>query len=255
MKLEKQVAIVTGGASGIGRCAAIGLAREGATVVVMDTNFSGAAETVKMIEEMDRVAIPVRADTTNKNQLEEMVKKINSKYRRIDILVTSAGILEESGIEETTQEQWNEVIGVNLTGVLYSIQAVLPVMQTRKYGKIVILSSIAAFRGRAKQSAYCTAAGALTALAANTAVQVGKDGINVNCIAPGIIDTTFAESLKDDPEYLKFRIEHTPLRRRGKPEDLVGPILFFASQDSDFITGETLIADGGVSIYTNGYGL
>ncbi|NLW90665.1 MAG: SDR family oxidoreductase [Syntrophomonadaceae bacterium] len=255
MRLRDKVAIVTGGASGIGRAIAVGFAREGAAVVVADINMMGAAETVSQLEAFGGRGFAVETDVSSKEQTDNMVKVAMDHFGHVDILVTSAAVLEEVPVQDITVEQWDNIIDVTLNGVLYSAQSAIKVMKEQGCGKVVIISSIAAFRGRAGQQAYCAAEGSLTGLAANLAVQMGEYGICVNSIAPGIIDTDFAESLKDNPEYREFRRAHTPLRRIGKPEDIVGPAIFLASSDSDFITGETIVVDGGISIYTNGYGL
>ncbi len=255
MDFKGKVAVVTGGASGIGRATAIRLAEEGASVAVADMNYEGALDTAEQINSKGGRAIALKVDVRDKQQTEEMAEKTLKAYGKIDILVTSAGILEEVSIDDMTQEDWDRTIDTNLTGVVYSTQAVLPSMQKQKYGKIVVISSIAAWRGRAKQIPYCAAAGALTSFTENTAVQMGPDGIYVNCVAPGIIDTDFPESLKDEPEYKEFRRNYTPLRRAGTAEEVTGPVLFLASDDASYVTGETMIVDGGVSIHTNGFGL
>lgn len=255
MRLKDKVAIVTGSASGIGRAIAIGFAREGATVVAADINIAGANDTVSEIKAFGGKGLAIETDVSRKEQTDNMVKATSDQYGQVDILVTSAAVLEEIPMLDITVEQWDNIIDVDLNGVLYSAQSAIKVMKEQKYGRVVIISSIAAYRGRAGQQAYCAAEGSLTGLTANLAVQMGEFGINVNCIAPGIIDTDFVESLKDKPEYREYRRSHTPLRRIGKPEDIVGPAIFLASSDSDFITGETIVVDGGISIYTNGYGL
>jgi 3-oxoacyl-[acyl-carrier protein] reductase len=255
MRLQDKVAIVTGGSSGIGRAIALGFAREGAAVVVADINMMGAVETVTQIEAFGGKGFAVETDVSRKEQTDNMVKAAMNRYGKVDILVTSAAVLEEIPMLDITVEQWDSIVDVNLNGVMYSAQSAMKIMKEQGYGKVVVISSLAAFRGRAGQQAYCAAEGALTGLVANLAVQMGEFGIYVNSIAPGIIDTDFKESLKHDPEYREYRRSNTPLRRIGKPEDIVGPAIFLASGDSDFITGETIVVDGGISIYTNGYGL
>lgn len=255
MRLKDKVAIVTGGASGIGRAVAIGFAKEGCSVAVVDINKVQADAVVEQIVKDGGNAIGIYADVSGRAETDRMVKETLDEYGKIDILVTSAGVLEEISIQDMTVEKWDKMIDTDVNGVMYSTQSVLEHMVPRKYGKIVIISSIAAIRGRANQVPYCAAEGTLSGFAANAAIQMGEQGIYVNAIEAGIIDTDFPESLKETPEYRDFRIKNTPLRRIGQPEDIVGPALFLASDDSNFVTGESLIVDGGINIYTNGYGL
>lgn len=244
MRLQGKAAVITGGANGIGWAIALAYAREGARVTILDRDHKGA-ETADEIRRAGGSAAFVQVDVSDREALTAAIQNAG----QVDILVTSAAILESS------MEDFDRTMDTNIHGVMNAVQAVIPGMKAQGGGKIVILSSMASFLGRADQAAYAAAAGTLTGFTRNAAVRLGQFGIRVNSIAPGIIDTDFPESLKDEPEYREFRIHFTPLQRIGKPEDVTGAAIFLASGESDFVTGETIVIDGGVSIHMNGYGL
>lgn len=254
MRLKNKAAIITGGAGGIGRAIAIGFAREGATVVIADIDEKLGRDTVDQIVADGGKALYVRTDVTVRDQTEKLVRATLEFAGRIDILVTSAAIMEEISILDCDKEDFDRTMDVNIHGVMNSVQGVIPTMKKQGKGKIVIMSSLASYHGRPGYVAYAAAAGTLTGFTHNAAYRLGQFGINVNSIAPGVIDTDFPESLKDVPEYRKMRIEHTPLGRIGRPEDVVGAALFLSGDESDFVTGDTIFVDGGLSIYVNGMG-
>lgn len=243
MRLQGKNAVITGGANGIGHAIALAYAKEGARVTVLDRDAKGQ-KTAEAIQKLGGEAAFVQVDVADREKLTAAIQNAGP----VDILVTSAAILEKCSILDSTME-------TNIHGVMNAVQAVIPGMKAQNSGKIILLSSMASFLGRADQTAYAAAAGTLTGFTRNAAVRLGEFGIHVNSIAPGIIDTDFPESLKDEPEYREFRIHYTPLRRIGKPEDVTGAAIFLASDESDFVTGETIVIDGGVSIHMNGYGL
>lgn len=243
MRLQGKNAVITGGANGIGHAIALAYAKEGARVTVLDRDAKGQ-KTAEAIQKLGGEAAFVQVDVADREKLTAAIQNAGP----VDILVTSAAILEKCSILDSTME-------TNIHGVMNAVQAVIPGMKAQNSGKIIILSSMASFLGRADQTAYAAAAGTLTGFTRNAAVRLGEFGIHVNSIAPGIIDTDFPESLKDEPGYREFRIHYTPLRRIGKPEDVTGAAIFLASDESDFVTGETIVIDGGVSIHMNGYGL
>lgn len=250
MRLQGKAAVITGGANGIGRAIALAYAREGARVTILDRDPKGA-ETADEIRRAGGRAAFVQVDVSDREALTAAIQNAG----QVDILVTSAAILEKRSILESSMEDFDRTMDTNIHGVMNAVQAVIPGMKAQGGGKIVILSSMASFLGRADQTAYAAAAGTLTGFTRNAAVRLGQFGIRVNSIAPGIIDTDFPESLKDEPEYREFRVHFTPLQRIGKPEDVTGAAIFLASGESDFVTGETIVIDGGVSIHMNGYGL
>ncbi len=255
MSFTNRVAIVTGGAGGIGSAVCESLAKKGATVIVADINEKLGQETAERISDSGGNAVFIHTDVSNRDSVTELADQVRMQYGHIDVLVTCAAIVEEVPLSALTIEDMARTSRTNLNGVLYMAQAVIEDMAAQGYGKIVIVTSTAAIRGRALQTTYCMESGALTGFVANTACQYSPRGININAVACGIIDTDSPESLKTKPEYRDFRMEHTPKHRIGTPQDIAEVAVFLAGDGADFITGETITADGGLSIYTNGYGL
>lgn len=252
MRLKNKVAVITGGASGIGREIAIGYAREGADIVVADINLEGAKETVEAVKVAGKKSFAVQTDVSVQAQVMALFKTVIEEFGKVDILVNSAGINEETALEDCSVEQWDHIMGVNLDGSFYCIQEACRFMAKHGGGKIINISSVAAIRGRTNQQAYSASKAGLRGLTCNVSVQMGQYGINVNSILPGWIDTDFPEGLQKDPKYCEFRTKSTPLRRLGTPKDIVGPAVFLASADADFITGHTLVVDGGASVDLSG---
>lgn len=254
MRLRNKVAVVTGGANGIGKAIAMRFAKEGALTVVVDVDEQNGRKVVSEIVSNGGEGCFILADVSDRSQTERMMQTVTEISPHVDILVTAAAIMEKKSILDCDREDFDRTMDVNIHGVMNCVQGVIPVMKKQGKGKIVIMSSLASFHGRADYVAYAAAAGTLTGFTRNAAYRLGQFGICVNSIAPGIIDTEFPESLKDEPEYREFRIQNTPLRRIGTPEDVVGAAMFLATEDSDFVTGETIVVDGGLSIYVNGIG-
>lgn len=252
MRLENKVAIVTGGASGIGLAIAKGFAVEGARIVIADIAIDRANQAADEIKADGGEAIAVKTDVSVRNEVTAMVEETCKAFGRVDILVNNAGILEEVSIIDSTIEQWDRTMNVNLKGAFFCTQACARVMVEHGKGKIINISSLAEIRGRAKQTAYCASKGGLIAFSGNVANQLGPKGIYCNNIVAGFIDTDFPESLKGTGLYRDYRIKATPCRRLGKPEDLVGPAIFLASDDSDFVNGAELRVDGGASRFLSG---
>lgn len=246
--LTRQVAIVTGGARGIGRACALALAAEGADVVVADV--LPADETVAGVCELGRRALFVSTDVTRRDSVEALMQRTISELGRIDILVNNAGTLARVGIEETTDAIWDRDVNTTLRGSFYCIQAVLPHMKSRGSGKIVNISSISgkiggvasraagSDRGRSGP-AYAAAKGGLIALTKWVAKDVGRHGIYVNCIAPSGVDTDMTRGFD-------YGVENYPIARMAQPEDVAQAVVFLASQASNYITGALLDVNGGI---------
>lgn len=254
MRLFHKVAVVTGGAAGIGRAICLGYAKEGADIVVADINLAGAEETAQAVRALGRNAIALRTDVTKVDDVEAMVSKTRSVLGRIDILVNNAGKFAEIPFDECTVEQWDEIVNVNLRSVLICTRAVVPVMLEQGGGRIINFGGTASYRGRPDQEAYTAAKHGIVNITKGCAAQLGVNGINVNAIAPGIVDTDSLENFRDKPEKQRRVIDRMPLNRMGTPEDMVGPAIFLASDDSRFITGEMLIVDGGANMRVDGCG-
>ncbi len=248
MRLKDKVAVVTGAASGIGRAIAAGLAKEGAKVVIADINEEGAKAAAAQITADGHEAIAVKTDVSEEAQVDAMVKAAVDTFGTLDIMICAAAVKESVPMLESTLEQWDRTLAVNLRGVMLCTQKAGMVMSEKNSGKVVILSSLAAIRGRGQQQAYCSSKGALLAFVKSAALQLGKYNITVNAIAPGIIDTENPEPLRDRDE----KIEHIPMKRMGKPEDIVGPAIFLSSDDSSYVSGITMLVDGAVSVRLTG---
>lgn len=246
MRLKDKVAIVTGAGQGIGRGIALALAREGAKVVVSDISDK-ASEVVKEIEDLGSEALAVKADVRDSGKTEEMAKAAIDKFGRIDILVNNAGIYPFKPLIEMTEGDWDRVLGVNLKGVFNCTKAVLPKMIEQKSGSIINISSIAgSVVGYSNLVHYSASKAGMLGFTRAAALELAQYGIRVNAIAPGAVETPGTKALGEEP--LK-QIEQTiPLRRIGQPEDIANLVVFLASDESSYITGQLIIADGGLTI-------
>ncbi len=245
--LRGKVAIVTGASSGIGRAAAIALARNGAAIVANYLkNEKGAAETVADIQLMRRNALMVRADVTKRAQVAQMIVDALDSFGRIDILVNNAGsIVKLMRIEDCDDEVWDNVMDVNLKSVFLCSQIVLPYMKERRGGRIINISSLAAkVGGRGGSLPYAAAKAAVNTLTKGLANEFGQYNVTVNAVAPGIILTPFHDQFSR-PDRLQEVINATPLGRAGTPEEVGELIAFLSSDEAGFITGEVFGIDGG----------
>jgi 3-oxoacyl-[acyl-carrier protein] reductase len=246
--LTGQVAIVTGAARGIGQACAWALATEGADVVTADLGPSDA--TLARLRELGRQALDVPTDVTRRDSVHRLVERVVAEFGRIDILVNNAGTLARVGIEDTSDELWDRDLNTTLRGTFYCIQAVLPHMKARQSGKIVNISSVSGKIGgvasRAAGSehgrsgpAYAAAKGGVLALTKWVAKDVGREGIYVNAVAPGGIDTEMTRGYD-------YGVENIPIPRMGRPEDVAQAVVFLASQMSNYVTGAVLDVNGGL---------
>lgn len=248
MRLKGKVALITGATSGIGRATAILFAGEGAKVVVCGRNRKRGEEVVERIKRDGGEAEFVQADVSRSAVVRRMVATAVEKYGKIDILVNNAGIAEAGKpCVELEEEEWDRTISVNLKGVFLCSKAVLPTMIKQRGGKIVNMSSISGpVIGGFNEADYEASKSGVVGFTRALAVEVGKYGINVNAIAPGIIETPMTVKGKSHLEQMKkFAERWIPLRRIGKPEDVANLILFLSSDDSSYITGQVIVIDGG----------
>jgi 3-oxoacyl-[acyl-carrier protein] reductase len=250
MRFDGKVAVVTGASRGIGRAAALAFAREGCTVVVnYNRNQQKARDVVDAIKAVKSRAIAVRCDVSVRSEVDLMFKTVVDEFGKVDILVNNAGIAIMAPILETTDDVWDRTLNTNLKSVLLCTQVVARHMMQRKYGKIVNISSNSGFGiARWGETAYAASKAGVIQLTKSAALELGQYGINVNCVAPGSIDS---EMLRGDlteekyAELIEGRKKISSLGAIGKPEDVANAVLFFASDDSRFITGKTLLVDGG----------
>jgi 3-oxoacyl-[acyl-carrier protein] reductase len=248
--LEERIAVVTGGGSGIGRAIALGYAREGAQVAVLDVNGDAAAETAKAITETGRKATSFTLDVTERDKCREVAAQIGEKIGQVSILVNNAGINRRNAFTadpEAVIKDWQDIMAVNLNGVFNVTHAFLGQLRATK-GRIVNIGSVQSFvHVRTPNSpAYTTSKHGVLGFTRALAAELGKDGVRVNAIGPGLIETPLNEKVRaNNPELIKIFMDHTPLGRAGKPEDIVGPAVFLASDLSAYVTGSIIMADGG----------
>jgi NAD(P)-dependent dehydrogenase (short-subunit alcohol dehydrogenase family) len=248
--LEGHLAAVTGGGSGIGRAIAQGYAREGARVVVIDLNPSAAAETAKSIENAGGKASSIELDVTDRDKCRTAAADIATRIGRVSILVNNAGINRRNaftGAAEAVIKDWQDIMAVNLNGVFNMTHALLEQLRASK-GRIVNIGSIQSFMHvRTPNSpAYTTSKHGVLGFTRALAAELGKEGVRVNAIGPGLIETPLnAQVRASNPDLVRIFLEHTPLGRAGKPEDIVGPAIFLASDLSAYVTGSIVMADGG----------
>jgi NAD(P)-dependent dehydrogenase (short-subunit alcohol dehydrogenase family) len=246
MRIPGKVAFVTGAASGNGRAIALLLAREGADVIVTDVNLQGVKETADMLEKLGRRAMAVDMDVTSASQINRVIRKSMEEFGKIDILVNNAGVIIHRPFLEMQEEIWDKVLDVNLKGVFLCSQAVAREMVKRNQGgKIINISSIAYWLAYPGACHYSASKGGVVQLTKSMAVELAPYKINVNSVAPGTIDTPMTEKALSTPEARAAEMSHIPWGAIGKPIDVAYAALFLASSESDYITGTTLVVDGG----------
>ena len=245
MRLEGQVAVVTGAGQGIGRAIALTLAREGAAVVVNDVNFESAKKVADEIKSQGGRAEPVKADVSSGEEVNTLVEKTLDNFKKIDILVNNAGTAKLTPTIELTEAEWDSTIDVNLKGQFLCSQAVAKHMIPRKRGKIVNIASLAAHIGTPGLVAYSASKGGVIQLTKVLAVEWGKHNITVNAVSPGLTMTELVKAVfKDRPEFTEG-VDRIPLKRLAEPEDIANAVLFLASPEADYVTGQVLAVDGG----------
>lgn len=249
LDLKGKVAVITGSTRGIGRAIAESYARAGARVVISSRKPEACEAAASAIREAGGEAMAVAAHVGRKPELEALVARVRQAWGAIDILVCNAATNPTYGPLHTIgDEAWEKVLTTNLTSVFWLTGMVIPGMAERGGGSVILISSIAGLRGSAVIGAYGVSKAAEAQLARNLAVEWGPHGVRVNAIAPGLVRTDFARALWEDPQRLERAENRTPLRRIGEPEDIAGVALFLASDLSRYVTGQTIVADGGETI-------
>lgn len=250
LRLKNKVALVTGGAKGLGRAFALRLAEEGAKVMaVTRKDMDNLKQTVETIRSMGGDARFYQADVARIEDTLAMAKATKDAFGRIDILVNNAAIydgIKRKPFHEIDLEEWDLVMNVNVKGAFLSTRAVFPYMKEQGYGKIINLASEVFFTGSQGFAHYVASKGGIIGLTRALAIELGPHNICINCVAPGFTDTEASRGLAD---VNKYDTSKTPLKRLEKPEDLTGAVLFLASNESDFITGQTLLIDGGRAMH------
>jgi len=244
MELRGQVAIITGGARGIGRATTIELANAGARVLINYQRSAGAAEALAAeIVAAGGDAFAYQADVADEQAVTGMVQAVLDRWGKIDILVNNAGITADAPLARLRPEQWQHVIETDLTSVFLCCRAVIPAMQRASYGRIVSVSSLAALAGNVGQTNYAAAKAGIIGLSRSLAREVARDGITVNVVAPGYIETDMVETV---PEALRaWALQAIAIGRFGRPEEVAAAIRFLVSPRASYITGHVLTIDGG----------
>ncbi len=238
------MALVTGGAQGIGKAVALLLARNGADIVISDINLEKAEETAKEVQALGRKALATKVDVAALGDVEKMVEAILTQFGKVDILVNNAGIARDKLILRMTEEDWDAVLNINLKGTFNCTKAVVRHMSKQKSGKIVNIASVVGEMGNAGQGNYAASKAGVIGFTKTIAREFAQRGINVNAIAPGYIETPMTDALPDKvKEELKRLI---PMDRLGKPEDVAEAVLFLVSESANYITGQVLNVNGGI---------
>ena len=250
MTLKGKVALVTGAAQGLGKWISLGLAHAGADVAVADLNKKGADETMEEIAEMGRKARAIEMDLTKTDSIKEMARETIATFGRIDCLVNNAGMSGRKSVLDTTPEDFDLVSNVNFRGLYFASQIVAKEMIPRGGGKIINIASAAGYlvRPGVHLSVYAGTKGGVIMLTKAFAEELAPHRINVNAIAPGYFNTAPAQDRFKDPKTLNTILSFTPLKRIGEAIDIIGPVVFLASEASNFITGQTIFVDGGRTI-------
>ena len=243
--LSGRVAIVTGGSRGLGQTFARALADAGADLVITSRTLESLRTTEQEIQALGRRVLPLPLDVRDEQSIRNMVAAAAEAYGRIDILVNNAGCNVRKRAADVTWDDWNAVLDTNLRGAFFVAQAVAQHMLPRRSGRIINIGSVTSVFGYAGLAPYGASRGGIRQLTMSLADDWGPHGITVNCLAPGWFRTEQNKILYEDPEWVSYLVERIPLKRPGRPDDLEGAVIFLASDASAYITGQTLLVDGG----------
>ncbi|PIS17438.1 MAG: hypothetical protein COT59_00660 [Candidatus Nealsonbacteria bacterium CG09_land_8_20_14_0_10_42_14] len=248
MDLKGKVAIITGARRGMGRSHALKLAEAGARVVVADISLADCEKVVKEIEKKKGEAMAVACDVTKKAEVDKMVQTAVEKWGKVDILVNNAGICQFKPFLELTEEEWDRTLDINLKGYFLCVQAAAREMAKQKSGVIVNIASVAMGQqgiGFPNIVHYCASKGGIVGMTEALAVELAPYNIRVNAVSPGMIETPMIDQIKQDPKTMAAMLNKVPMHRVGKPEEVSNLVLFLASDDSSYMTGSTVVVDGG----------
>ncbi|HVS82026.1 MAG TPA: glucose 1-dehydrogenase [Pyrinomonadaceae bacterium] len=243
--LTGKTAVVIGGTSGIGRAIARGLAEAGADVVPTSRRAEQVAEAAREIRALGRRSLEVVSDVSDRESLQQALKKCIETFGKVDILINSAGKTKRTPTIDLADEEWNDILDTNVTGTLRACQVFGRHMLERKYGRIVNIASLSSFVALYEVAAYAVSKAAVASLTKSLAIEWAVHGVNVNAIAPGVFRTALNQKLLDETERGKEFLLRTPMKRFGNVEELAGAAVFLSSDAASFITGEVLVVDGG----------
>ncbi len=247
MRLRDKVCLISGGAKGLGAAQARILAQEGGLVAIGDLLEKESSELVNEISIGCPNAISMRLDVTSEKDWTEVIDSVIEKFGRLDVLVNNAGIYQRATVDETTADDWDNLMNVNARGVFLGTRAAIPVMKHNGSGSIINISSIAGLVGSMTQAAYNASKGAVRLLTKATAIQYAKDGIRANSIHPGLMETDMLTQVLPSTNDREHRLEITPIPRFGTPADVAYGVVFLASDESSYVTGTELVIDGGLT--------
>jgi NAD(P)-dependent dehydrogenase (short-subunit alcohol dehydrogenase family) len=247
-RLEGKHALVTGAGSGIGRSIAVLFAREGARLAVVDRDGPRAEATCREIDGNGGTALALTADVSRADAVEHLFDEVRERFGALDILVNNAGIAIRRSFARMREDEWDRVLATNLKGAMLCTQKALPLLERARGGKVVNIASVEMFRHSRKLSAYAASKGALASLSRSLALELAPRAIHVNYICPGFIRTDMTRRYVERWLTRKIVEHRTPLGRLGEPEDVARVALFLASSDSDFVTGEGIVVDGGLTL-------
>jgi NAD(P)-dependent dehydrogenase (short-subunit alcohol dehydrogenase family) len=245
--LTGKVAIVTGASRGLGQTFARALARAGADLVITSRTLDSLQAFQREVESLGRRAVPLELDVRSESSIRRMVSDAARAYGRIDILVNNAGCNVRKPAVDVTWDDWNLILDTNLRGAFFVAQAVAKEMIPHGRGRIINIGSVTSVMGYAGLGPYGASRGGIRQLTMSLADDWGPHGITVNCLAPGWFKTDQNKVMYEDPEWVAYLVDRIPMRRPGKPSDLEGPVVFLASDASEYVTGQTLLVDGGIS--------
>jgi NAD(P)-dependent dehydrogenase (short-subunit alcohol dehydrogenase family) len=243
--LKNKVAIITGARRGIGKAIALKLAKNGVKVVVTDIDQKECQEVVKEIEGLGEEGLALKLDVTDEENIKNVIQSVKEKFGQIDILVNNAGIFIQKELEDMDTSEIDKILSVDLKGVILCIKNIIPGMKEQKKGKIINIASIAGFVGFDLSSVYCAAKGGIVNMTKELALDLGKHKINVNAVAPGLIETDMTNDLLVDQNIKTALLSKIPYGRVGQPEDIANAVAFLSSNESEYITGHTIVVDGG----------
>lgn len=249
LSLKNKTALITGSSRGIGRAIAVAYARAGAKVVVTSRKLDACKAVVEQLKGEGLEATAIACNISSKEQIHALVEQTEAAYGKVDVLVCNAAVNPYYGpMSEIPDDAFTKVLQVNIVSNMWLVNRVAPGMAAQGNGSIVIISSIAGLTGSRVLGAYAVSKAADMQLARNLALEWGKKGVRANCIAPGLVRTDFAKALWDNPDTLKAALASSPLNMIGEPEDIAGAALLLGSDAGRFITGTTIVIDGGATI-------
>lgn len=246
MDFREQVAVVTGGARGIGKAIAVALARKGVNLVIADISLEQAKDTSAELEKLGVKTMPVKLDVSKSDEVIKIFEDISKEFGKINILINNAGITRDGLIMRMKEEDWDTVININLKSVFLCSKEAIKVMAKQRYGRIINIASVVAFMGNPGQANYSASKAGIVGLTKTTAKEYASRGITANAVAPGFITTAMTDAL---PENVKDEMKRAiPLGRFGTPEDVANAVVFLASPEAGYITGQVIHVNGGMYV-------